>query len=196
MAGLAKPPISNIGEETTIEIISSKTSYTPNFKTDLFDGSIAAPQNLGALFLYTSYTGCYVTFKVTTPCRIWAYTTAYSDGGGNVLNPVGLYKCDSDGTNPIYKKLSNIPSYNQWYLLFDRLEIGTYMIKSGVVENYCAWNEWYIETDNNPTRYITLNHLKMSMETVNKKIEETKETSNITVATDEEFQELLNSIFS
>ena len=146
MAGIAKPNIPELGKETTVNFLSSRTDYTPNFKTELFDGSLSSTNSVNsALFFYTSYTGCFVEFEVTEKCRIWGYTLHYSDGGGNLLNPCALYKKDEATNQYIFVKNSNTPIANQWYTLFDELEVGTYKIQSSDGTNYSGWIEWYVE---------------------------------------------------
>lgn len=146
MAGIAKPNIPEIGKETTVNFLSSRTDYTPNFKTELFDGILSSTNSVNsALFFYTRYTGCFVEFEVTEKCRIWGYTLDHSDSGGNLLNPCALYKKDENTNQYVFVKNSNTPVANQWYSLFDELEVGTYKIQSSDNTNYCGWSEWYIE---------------------------------------------------
>lgn len=146
MAGIAKPNIPELGKETTVNFLSSRTDYTPNFRTELFDGNISSTNSLNsALFLSTRYTGCFVEFEVTEKCRIWGYTLDYSDSGGNLLNPCALYKKDENTNQYVFVKNSNTPVANQWYSIFDELEVGTYKIQSSDNTNYCGWSEWYIE---------------------------------------------------
>lgn len=146
MAGIAKPNVDGLGKETTVNFLSSRTDYTPNFKIELFDGSLSSTNSVNsALFFYTSYTGCFVEFEVTEKCRIWGYTLDYSDSGGNLLNPCALYKKDETTNQYVFVKNSNTPIANQWYTIFDELEVGTYKIQSSARTNYSGWTEWYIE---------------------------------------------------
>lgn len=172
MAGIAKPPIDNLGEEGIIEFVSA-TSIEGTF-SKLLNGLTTEPNTWGALLMNT---GASIIFKLNQKSNIWAIGAPYSDGGGPNGKSVNISQLINGEFALIL--MSATLTTNSWYKMFSNLEAGTYKVTL-TSTRYVTWNEWYIETVEEPkNKAITLNQLKMSMETVGKKIDEVKTKAHI-----------------
>lgn len=136
---LSIPNVDNLGNR--LDISFESTSYHDGSNADkvesLIDGSLAAHTKYGVLV--TTNVRSHFKFTVKAECRIWAYGTSYSDSAGSTPKKVSLFKDDE----LIGEYQTQV---NEWYVLFEHLEPGTYQLKVlSSANNYNQFTEWYVE---------------------------------------------------
>lgn len=133
------PNIDGLGNRLDIKFES--TSYHDGSNADkvesLIDGDLAAKTRYGVLV--STNTKSHFKFTINSLARIYAYGTSYSDSAGSTGQIVALYKDDV--------KVGEYQTYtDEWYVLFDSLEAGTYQLKIvDKLKNYVNFTEWYVE---------------------------------------------------
>lgn len=141
MAGNARPNIEGLGNEVTLNIISSKGTGSVD---GLFDGTCVNEWNTSRVFYWNVGDSAYIEFSTDKPINIWRCgTTSWASAHYGVFiiykqNELGVYE---DITSEIEQYTSPITE-KQWEKSVSRLPEGTYKF---VCPTTRIDSEWYVE---------------------------------------------------